>query len=168
MKELIEGVFCETEWEGANVGAMLGEDGFALVESPMLPRDAREWKKYLSEASDRPILYVINTDYHFDHIMTNCLLGGRVIAHLSAEPAFRLLAGAGERADVVVAPYRIVADEMTSVNGCFSNIVQAAADGQTWIGRKDGERFEFGDIGAHCSVRTNGLVILERCVLDID
>jgi len=86
--EVTDGVFCETGWEGANVGAILTDDGVVLVDSPMLPRDARAWKEQITRVCESPIVFLINTDYHFDHMMTDCLLCDRVIAHSLAEPAF--------------------------------------------------------------------------------
>jgi cyclase len=59
----------------------------------MLPRDARTWKEKIAQASRNPALYLINTDYHFDHIMTDCLLCERVIAHSLAEPSFLTQSG---------------------------------------------------------------------------
>ena len=88
MKRIAEGIFCETDWEGANVGAISTGEGLVLIDSPMLPRDARTWKQELARAVSEPIIFIINTDYHFDHIMTDCLLCDRVIAHSLAEPAF--------------------------------------------------------------------------------
>ena len=88
MIQVADGVFCETAWDGANVGAIVTDDGIVLVDSPMLPRDARAWKKQIARISEKPIAFLINTDYHFDHMMTDCLLCDRVIAHSLAEPAF--------------------------------------------------------------------------------
>ncbi|GAB4340030.1 MAG: MBL fold metallo-hydrolase [Candidatus Abyssubacteria bacterium] len=87
MLEIAEGVYCETGWEGANVGAIGSNAGPVLVDSPMLPRDALAWKREIDLAFKDPILFLINTDYHFDHVMTDCLLCERVIAHTLAEPA---------------------------------------------------------------------------------
>jgi cyclase len=91
--KLADGVFCGIEWEGANVGAISTDEGCVLVDSPMLPRDAREWKEQIAAALHKPALYLINTDYHFDHIMTDCLLCERVIAHSLAEPSFLTQSG---------------------------------------------------------------------------
>jgi glyoxylase-like metal-dependent hydrolase (beta-lactamase superfamily II) len=78
LQRLADDIFCETAWDGANVGAVLGavlgDEGFVLIDSPMLPRDARAWKSQIESHSPAPILYLINTDYHFDHIMTDCQL----------------------------------------------------------------------------------------------
>jgi len=93
MNQIADGVFCETGWEGANVGAVLTDDGAILIDSPMLPRDARTWKKQVVETSGGSPLFLINTDYHFDHIMTDCLLCERVIVHSAAEPAFEAQGG---------------------------------------------------------------------------
>jgi len=92
--KLADGVFCEVGWEGANVGAIKTGEGVVLVDSPMLPRDAREWKELIAKALRKPITYLINTDYHFDHVMTDSLLCERVIAHSLAEDSF--LAQSGE------------------------------------------------------------------------
>ncbi len=93
MNQIADGVFCETGWEGANVGAVLTDDGAILIDSPMLPRDARTWKEQVVKTSGGPPLSLINTDYHFDHIMTDCLLCERVIVHSAAEPAFEAQGG---------------------------------------------------------------------------
>lgn len=88
MKKVADGIFCETKWEGANVSAISTGEGLVLIDSPMLPRDARNWKQELARATPEPIIFMINTDYHFDHMMTDCMLCDRVIAHSLAEPAF--------------------------------------------------------------------------------
>ncbi|UCD58956.1 MAG: MBL fold metallo-hydrolase [Candidatus Hydrogenedentota bacterium] len=88
MIQIADGVFCETAWEGANVGAICTDEGIVLIDSPMLPRDAHTWKQQLAGVSGESIAFLINTDYHFDHMMTDCLLCDRVIAHSLAEPAF--------------------------------------------------------------------------------
>jgi cyclase len=103
VEQISEGIFCETGWEGANVGAISTGEGVVLVDSPMLPRDARAWKQELARECAESAIFLINTDYHFDHIMTDCLLCDRVIAHLLAEPAF--LAQDGEVFDQMVSMF---------------------------------------------------------------
>lgn len=88
MIQVADGILCETEWEGANVSAVSTGEGVVLIDSPMLPRDARAWKDTLARSLDESVAFLINTDYHFDHMMTDCLLCDRIIAHLLAEPAF--------------------------------------------------------------------------------
>ncbi len=83
-----DGIICETEWEGANVGAIGTGEGVVLIDSPMLPRDAHAWRETLARTLAETVVFLINTDYHFDHMMTDCLLCDRVIAHQLAEPAF--------------------------------------------------------------------------------
>jgi cyclase len=88
VKQISDGIYCQTAWEGANVGAISTGEGLILIDSPMLPRDARAWKEALARIGDEQPLFLVNTDYHFDHIMTDCLLCERVIAHILTEPAF--------------------------------------------------------------------------------
>ncbi|RJP21920.1 MAG: hypothetical protein C4520_08975 [Candidatus Abyssobacteria bacterium SURF_5] len=88
MIEIGDGIYCETGWEGANVGALKTGEGAVLIDSPMLPRDALRWREQVSEVISGPPVLLINTDYHFDHVMTDSLLCERVVAHALVEPAF--------------------------------------------------------------------------------
>lgn len=81
MHRITDRVWVETGYEGANVGCILTSKGVVCVESPMSPPDAKEWASRVREISGLPVIYLINTDHHFDHSIGNCFLGGRVIMH---------------------------------------------------------------------------------------
>jgi cyclase len=61
----------ETGFRLVNVGAILTDQGFVLIDTPPYPQDARYWRERLTEISDLPILAIINTDSHRDRIFGN-------------------------------------------------------------------------------------------------
>lgn len=71
MRELAPNVFVETEFHGANVGAIITGEGVILIDTPMLPDDANTWLEEIRKRTDEPILYIINTDHHRGHIIGN-------------------------------------------------------------------------------------------------
>ncbi|MCP4751090.1 MAG: hypothetical protein GY866_09365, partial [Proteobacteria bacterium] len=58
-------ILVETEYVGANVACISTERGLVLMDSPFLPRDARDWKRKIQEQTGRDIAYIVNTDHHF-------------------------------------------------------------------------------------------------------
>ena len=64
LRELAPGVYLETGFEGGNVGAILTERGVVLVDTPMLPPEARAWLSTVAGLDGGTIYSIINTDYH--------------------------------------------------------------------------------------------------------
>jgi len=81
MKQITESVYAETGYKMPTVGCILTDEGTVLVDSPFLPSEAQDWRSKVNSLTDKGIAYVINTDWHFDHILGDCFLGGKVIAH---------------------------------------------------------------------------------------
>jgi glyoxylase-like metal-dependent hydrolase (beta-lactamase superfamily II) len=79
VQELAPGIFVETGFRRVNVGAILTDDGFVLIDTPPYPHDAQQWRLMLAELSDKPILAIVNTDCHRDRILGNCWFEARVI-----------------------------------------------------------------------------------------
>jgi len=71
LKELAHGVFVETEYEGGNVGLILSERGALLVDTPMLPPEARQWQWRLTQLDAGEVFGIVNTDYHPEHMLGN-------------------------------------------------------------------------------------------------
>jgi glyoxylase-like metal-dependent hydrolase (beta-lactamase superfamily II) len=69
----------ETGFRRINVGAILTNDGFVLIDTPPFPDDARAWRILLSEVSDKPILAVVSTDCHRDRLLGNSWFDSAVI-----------------------------------------------------------------------------------------
>ena len=82
MQELASGVFVETGLRLVNVGAILTQDGFVLIDTPPYPDDARQWRRQLSEIAPLPVLAIINTDSHRDRVLGNSWFNARaIVAH---------------------------------------------------------------------------------------
>jgi cyclase len=71
IREIASNVFVETEFHGANVGFVITGEGVILIDSPMLPTDARLWLSEIRKRTDQEILYILNTDHHRGHIVGN-------------------------------------------------------------------------------------------------
>ena len=83
--ELASGVYVETDFEGGNVGLVLTERGGLLVDTPMLPPQAREWQAALRQLGADPYYAIVNTDYHPERILGNGLfMPTRVFGHEAA------------------------------------------------------------------------------------
>lgn len=81
MQQLTQDVYVETNLRGANVGFVVTGEGVVLIDSPMVPSEARRWKEQIAETTDQEIIYLINTDHHRGHILGNQYLTPAVIAH---------------------------------------------------------------------------------------
>lgn len=79
MKQLTENVFVETGRFACNVGLITTEKGNVLVDSPMRPSDAIQWKNEISGMGT--VKYLVNTEEHPDHTDGSRLLPGVYITH---------------------------------------------------------------------------------------
>jgi cyclase len=82
IREVAPDIFVETEFHGANVGFVVTGEGVILIDTPLLPNDARLWRSEIKKRTDQEIIYIINTDHHRGHILGNQFFPeGMVIAH---------------------------------------------------------------------------------------
>jgi glyoxylase-like metal-dependent hydrolase (beta-lactamase superfamily II) len=68
---------------GGNVAASIGEDGVLLVDDDLAPLSAK-LKAKVATLTKKPIRFVVNTHWHFDHVGGNVALGGGgavIVAH---------------------------------------------------------------------------------------
>ena len=91
LRELADGVRLEDGFEGGNVGLILSERGALLIDTPMLPSDARQWQLSLMQMGISEIYGIVNTDFHPEHFMGNAsFMPTRTFGHeLSAKPIAR-------------------------------------------------------------------------------
>jgi len=54
-------------------------EGVVMIDSPMFPTDAVKWRDYIKKRGE--VRYIINTDYHIDHITGNYFFPGTVVSH---------------------------------------------------------------------------------------
>jgi cyclase len=71
VREIAPNIFVETEYHGANVAFIATGEGVILIDTPMLPKEARHWHDVIREHTDEKILYIINTDHHRAHVIGN-------------------------------------------------------------------------------------------------
>jgi len=71
------------EGSGGNIGALVGNDGIILVDDQFAPLSDKI-KTALAAISNKPIRFIINTHYHFDHADGNKVYGSEgavIVAH---------------------------------------------------------------------------------------
>ena len=66
---------------------MITTDGAFVIDTPMVPTEARAWRAAIEEKA--PVRYVINNEGHTDHICGNCYLGGTLIGTEGSRDAIR-------------------------------------------------------------------------------
>ncbi|MBM5812852.1 MAG: MBL fold metallo-hydrolase [Gammaproteobacteria bacterium] len=69
------GVTLLASGRGGNVAVLVGSDGVLLVDDEVQPLSAR-LRAAVARVSDRPVRFVLNTHWHFDHVGGNPALGG--------------------------------------------------------------------------------------------
>jgi glyoxylase-like metal-dependent hydrolase (beta-lactamase superfamily II) len=79
--KVAEGVYM-LEGEGGNIGVSVGNDGIVIVDDQYAPL-AEKIRTALQGITDKPLRFVINTHYHFDHAGGNAMFGGAatLVAH---------------------------------------------------------------------------------------
>ncbi|MCC6800138.1 MAG: MBL fold metallo-hydrolase [Anaerolineae bacterium] len=80
MQEIAPGIFAETGFQRINVGAILTDDGWVLIDTPPYPEDAHRWREMLQSVSDAPFCAIVTTDCHRDRFLGNCWFDAHVIA----------------------------------------------------------------------------------------
>jgi cyclase len=84
MKEIVKGIFVETEFEGTNVGAIQVEKELFCIDSPSYPRDARRWTTFLGSIHLKPARFTILTDCNGDRLLNTRWLNAPLIMHQHA------------------------------------------------------------------------------------
>ena len=67
---------------GGNIGVSSGDDGIVIIDDQFAPL-APKIKEALKSISDKPLKFIINTHYHFDHTGGNEVFGAEatIVAH---------------------------------------------------------------------------------------
>ncbi len=81
MQQLTKNVFAETRIRGCNPGYVITSDGVVVIDTPQLPTHAVKMREDAEKHG--PLRYLINTEYHIDHIFGNYYFKSaeHVIAH---------------------------------------------------------------------------------------
>ncbi len=54
-------------------------EGVVMIDPPMFPTDAVKWRDDIAKRGE--VRYIINTDYHLDHVTGNYFFPGTVVSH---------------------------------------------------------------------------------------
>jgi cyclase len=81
--ELAPGLFINTHYRGCTPGFIYTEEGIILVDAPLIPTQAMDWRAQVEEEyPDEPLLFLINTDHHRGHALGNqYFMPIKVMAH---------------------------------------------------------------------------------------
>ena len=83
MQEVAPGIYVEGDFEGGNVGMIVTGEGVVLIDTPMMPWEARKWADMVRKTTSHPVRFVINTDHHVEKSLGNQFFPVPVIGHES-------------------------------------------------------------------------------------
>jgi glyoxylase-like metal-dependent hydrolase (beta-lactamase superfamily II) len=89
------------EGAGGNIGALVGEDGIVIIDDQYAPL-FEKIQAALKGITDKPVRFVINTHYHYDHTGGNALFSktSTVIAHENVRKRLQTGGAAGNGGSV--------------------------------------------------------------------
>jgi cyclase len=90
-EQLADGIYYHRGYSGGNIGLVVTARGAVLIDTPMLPPDARHWQQVITQLGADEIYGIVNTDYHPEHMLGNAtFMPARIFGHmLSAKPLAR-------------------------------------------------------------------------------
>jgi cyclase len=71
---------------GCNVAFVVTSEGIVMIDSPMLPRNAFRWREEIAKRGQ--VRYLINTEYHPDHVSGNYFFPTTVVSHQGVREQF--------------------------------------------------------------------------------
>jgi cyclase len=78
-EKLMENIYYRAEWRGSNPSFITTSEGIVLIDLPPDIEKARIWAAEISKRGKTR--YIINTEAHHDHWVTNSLFGDQIISH---------------------------------------------------------------------------------------
>ena len=79
LEKVAEGVYCATSTETAyyvtNSAIVVGDESVLVVDSGATPSGARALVQAVRTVTDRPLRYLVDTHFHFDHAFGNAAFG---------------------------------------------------------------------------------------------
>jgi glyoxylase-like metal-dependent hydrolase (beta-lactamase superfamily II) len=83
LEKVAEGVYCATSSETAyyvtNSAIVVGDESVLVVDSGATPSGARALVQAVRTVSNRPIRYLVDTHFHFDHAFGNAAFGADTV-----------------------------------------------------------------------------------------
>jgi cyclase len=81
MRQVAPGAYVETKYKSGNVGFILTAAGVICVDLPMMPTDTNRWLAQIQSVTDKPLLFLIQTDYNRERVVSTGMVDVPVIAH---------------------------------------------------------------------------------------
>lgn len=72
-----------------NAGFVVGEKGVLVIDAHICIPMARQIQERVREVTDKPLLYLVNSNYHGDHTFGNCAFPGKTLVIQQRETAAR-------------------------------------------------------------------------------
>ena len=69
MKQITKNVYYENTLRGCNTGFVVTDEGVVVIDTPMVPMEARKWRDEVNKCGQ--IRYLINTEPHLDQFAGN-------------------------------------------------------------------------------------------------
>ncbi|RPI21202.1 MAG: MBL fold metallo-hydrolase [Actinobacteria bacterium] len=100
--EIGEGVFRRRyEWVDLNIGLVLGADGALVVDTRTTPLEGRQLLADIARITALPVRWVVNTHWHWDHVLGNSEFAGAELWGHQACAAHIAASGAADVASAV-------------------------------------------------------------------
>jgi cyclase len=135
MERIADGVYAiihddaTDEWPHGNTGVIVGDDGVIVVDSTYLPSRARADIALIRSVTDKPVRYLVNTHWHFDH-------NNGAIAYREAYPSVAVVSERETRAFIEInASYW---SKMSTAGGSSRRVGLQALQDELAAGRDDG------------------------------
>ena len=75
MRQVGKNVYTEIYFWGCNPGFLVTDEGVLVIDTPQQPIDAMRWREAM-QSHGKPLLYLVNTEPHQDHIRGNAFFPG--------------------------------------------------------------------------------------------
>lgn len=89
LKELVKNIYFQDEWRGANTSFIVTPEGIVLIDVPPDIDKARIWAEAIKKKGN--IRYIINTEIHHDHWITDSVFGDQIIAHEASYEVMKIM-----------------------------------------------------------------------------
>jgi cyclase len=88
MDRITENIYAGFNFRGCNSGFIVTGEGVIVIDTPMVPAEAKAWVKEVSKFGE--IKYVIDNEPHNDHVAGNCYMGATLIGSEATREAIKL------------------------------------------------------------------------------
>ncbi len=88
MQAISDGIYFQNAYAGVTIGAVILPSGTLLIDSPLIPEEARSWKSIILTQSRGTHRLLVNLDEHYDRTLGNRYLDFTVLAHKKTADAF--------------------------------------------------------------------------------